>query len=192
MKLFLKGERCDAERCAIERRAYPPGEHGRGRIKETEYLIQLREKQKAKHLYGVLERQFRNYYRKAVAQKGVTGDNLFRLLETRLDNVLFRGGLASSRNDARQMINHGHVIVNGKKVDITSAPVKAGDVVGIKEKSRDSVRVLTALKAAEGRPVPRWLQPDPGKREITVLDLPNREDIDVPIKESLIIELYSK
>ncbi len=192
MQLYLKGERCSTEKCGIERRPYPPGEHGRGRVKETEYLMQLREKQKAKHLYGLLERQFRNYFRKAAAAKGVTGDNLFRMLETRLDNAVFRGGLATSRNDARQLVNHGHVVVNGRKVDVASCSVKVGDVIGIKARSKDSARILTALKNAEGREVPRWLQSDPGKREISVIDLPARDDVDVPIKESLIIEHYSK
>ena len=191
-KLFLKGNRCESDKCAIERRSYPPGEHGRGRIKETEYLLQLREKQKAKRIYGVLERQFRRYYGKASRQQGITGENLLFLLETRLDNVVYRGGLAASRQDARQLVRHGHVVVNGRKVNISSYEVKVGDVVELKEKSRDLVRVIQAVRAAEGRPVAPWLKADLEKRRVEVLSRPRREDIDVPVKEHLIVELYSK
>lgn len=191
-KLFLKGNRCESDKCAMERRSYPPGEHGRGRIKETEYLLQLREKQKAKRIYGVLERQFRRYYGKASRQQGITGENLLFLLETRLDNVVYRGGLAASRQDARQLVRHGHVMVNGRKVNIPSYEVKVGDVVELKEKSRDLVRVIQAVRAAEGRPVAPWLKADLEKRRVEILSRPRREDIDVPVKEHLIVELYSK
>jgi small subunit ribosomal protein S4 len=192
VKLFLKGSRCESDKCAMERRPYPPGEHGRGRIKETEYLLQLREKQKAKRIYGVLEKQFRRYYEKASRQKGITGENLLFLLEKRLDNVVYRGGLASSRSDARQLVRHGHILVNGRKVNIPSFQVRVGDVIELKEKSRDLTRVLQAIKLAEGRPVVPWLKVDHDKRRIEVIAEPRREDIDIPVKESLIVELYSK
>ena len=191
-KLFLKGARCESDKCAMERRPYAPGEHGRGRVKETEYLLQLREKQKAKRIYGVLERQFRRYYGKASRQQGITGENLLFLLETRLDNVVFRGGLASSRKDARQMVRHGHVLVNGRKVNIPSYGLKEGDVVELKAKSRDAVRVLQAVKLAEGRPVMPWLKVDLDKRRIEMIAQPRREDLELPVKEHLIVELYSK
>lgn len=192
VKLFLKGARCESDKCAMERRPYPPGEHGRGRVKETEYLLQLREKQKAKRIYGVLERQFRNYYGRATRQQGITGENLLFLLESRLDNVVYRGGLASSRQDARQLVRHGHVLVNGRKVNIPSYEVKVGDVIELKEKSRDLVRVLQAVRLAEGRPVVPWLKVDLDRRRIEVVSRPKREDIDIPVKEHLIVELYSK
>ncbi len=192
VKLFLKGARCETDKCAMERRSYPPGEHGRGRVKETEYLLQLREKQKAKRIYGVLERQFRRYYGRASRQQGITGENLLCLLESRLDNVVYRGGLASSRQDARQLVRHGHVLVNGRKVNIPSYEVRTGDVVELKEKSKDMVRVLQAVRLAEGRPVVPWLRVDPDKRRIEVVSRPKREDIDIPVKEHLIVELYSK
>ena len=191
-KLFLKGERCESDKCAMERRPYPPGEHGRGRIKETEYLLQLREKQKAKRIYGIFERQFRRYYDKASRQKGITGENLLLLLESRLDSTVFRGGFASSRKDARQLVRHGHIKVNGRKVNIPSFNVKEGDVVELKEKSKDIVRVLQAIKFAEGRKIVPWLKVDFEKRRIEVVAQPDRENIEVPVKESLIVELYSK
>jgi small subunit ribosomal protein S4 len=191
-KLFLKGERCESDKCAMERRPYPPGEHGRGRIKETEYLMQLREKQKAKRIYGIFERQFRRYYAKASRQKGITGENLLLLLEGRLDSTVFRGGFASSRKDARQLVRHGHTRVNGRKVNIPSFHVKEGDVVELKEKSKDLVRVLQSIKFAEGRKVVPWLKVDFEKRRIEVIAQPDRENIEVPVKESLIVELYSK
>jgi small subunit ribosomal protein S4 len=192
VKLFLKGERCETDKCAMERRPYPSGEHGRGRVKETEYLLQLREKQKAKRIYGILERQFRNYYEIAARQKGITGENLLRLLETRADNVLYRGGLAASRNDARQLVRHGHILVNGKKMTIPSLRLKEGDVIEVKPASRDTLRVVQAAKLAEGRSFPRWLEVDLDNRRIKVVTLPTREEIDIPVKESLIVELYSK
>ncbi len=192
VKLFLKGARCESDKCAMERRPYAPGEHGRGRVRETEYLLQLREKQKAKRIYGVLERQFRRYYEKAARKPGITGENLLILLERRLDNVVYRAGFASSRSDARQLVRHGHVMVNGRKVNIPSYQVRVGDVVEIKEKSRDSQRVLQALRLWEGRPVVPWLRVDADKRRAEVIAEPKREDIDIPVKESLIVELYSK
>ena len=191
-KLFLKGARCESDKCAMERRPYAPGEHGRGRVKETEYLLQLREKQKAKRIYGVLEKQFRRYYGKASRQQGITGENLLFLLEGRLDNVVYRGGLSASRKDARQMVRHGHIIVNGRKVNIPSFQTKEGDAIELKAKSKDSVRVLQAVKFAEGRPVTPWLKADLEKRRIEVVSQPKREDIDLPVKEHLIVELYSK
>lgn len=191
-KLFLKGTRCESDKCAIERRNYPPGEHGRGRVKETEYLLQLREKQKAKRIYGVLERQFRRYYAKASSQPGITGENLLFLLETRLDNVVLKAGFAMSPKDARQLVRHGHVIVNGRKVNIPSFQAKEGDVVELREKSKDLVRVLQAVRFAEGRPTAPWLGVDLDKRRAEVISQPKREDIELPIKESLIVELYSK
>jgi small subunit ribosomal protein S4 len=191
-KLFLKGARCESDKCAMERRPYAPGEHGRGRIKETEYLLQLREKQKAKRIYGILERQFRRYYGKASRQKGITGENLLFLLETRLDNAVFRGGLSCSRKDARQLVRHGHVVVNSRKVNIPSFQIKEGDIIELREKSRETVRVLQAVKFAEGRPVVPWLKVDLEKRRVEVISQPKREDIEVPVKESLIVELYSK
>ncbi len=191
-KLFLKGSRCETEKCAIERRPYPSGEHGRGRVKETEYLLQLREKQKAKRIYGVLEKQFHNYYELAVRQKGITGENLLRLLECRLDNVVYRGGLAASRKQGRQIVRHGHVTVNGRKASIPSLRVKEGDVIEIKEGSRDSAVILNAVRLAEGRHLVNWLKVDPAARRISVTALPMREEIDIPVKESLIVELYSK
>ncbi len=192
-KLFLKGPRCESDKCAMERRPYAPGEHGRGRrVKETEYLLQLREKQKVKRIYGVLERQFRRYYGKASRQQGITGENLLFLLENRLDNVVYRGGLSSSRKEARQLVFHGHVTVNGRKVNIPSFQVKEGDTVELKQKSKDAARVLQAVKYAEGRPVVAWLKVDADKRRIEVISQPKREDIELPVKEHLIVELYSK
>ena len=190
MKLFLKSERCLTEKCAIERRSYPPGEHGRGRIKQSEYLLQLREKQKARRFYGVLERQFAGYYDKASRQEGVTGDNLLRMLERRFDNVLVRLGFAASRRQARQLINHGHWLVNGKRVDIASYQVSPDDVITIKPSSgaSDVVRQATELTAV----VPPWLQADHDALTAKVLRLPERSEIAAPIQEQLIVELYSK
>jgi len=192
MKLFLKGTRCESPKCAIERRPYPPGEHGRGRIKETEYLLQLREKQKARRIYGVREKQFRNYYKKAARAKGITGTLLLQLLETRLDNVVFRGGLSMSRNQARQFVNHGHFQVNGSKVDIPSYRVKPGDVVEVRPRSRSVGRIVEAAAYAAGKTIPDWLQLAAGDLRITVGAEPARESIDVPVQERMIVELYSK
>ncbi|HWB73113.1 MAG TPA: 30S ribosomal protein S4 [Egibacteraceae bacterium] len=191
-KLYLKGTRCEGPKCAIEKRPYPPGEHGRGRIRESEYLLQLREKQKARRIYGLLERQFRNYYHEASRQRGLTGENLLRLLELRLDNVVYRGGLARSRDEARQMVRHRHVQVNGRTVDIPSYRTRVGDTVTVRERARDMVPVLGALEIIDTRTIPPWLSTDRDARQISVLDTPERRHIDVPVQEQLIVELYSK
>lgn len=191
-KLFLKGARCESSKCAIERRPYPPGEHGRGRVKETQYLIQLREKQKARRIYGVLERQFRNYYKAAARQSGITGENLLRMLESRLDNVIYRSGFATSRPQARQLVSHGHFRVNGKKVDVPSYRVRAGDVVALRERSQDLLVVQHSFDTGSDRSIPEWLDIDRDARKITVSELPNRAQIDVGVQEQLIVELYSK
>ena len=189
-KLFLKGERCLTEKCGVERRGYPPGDHGRGRQKQSEYRLQLREKQKARRYYGVLEKQFRNYYDKASRQPGVTGENLLRLLESRLDNVLVRLGFAGSRRQARQLILHGHWTVNGRRVDIPSYQVRRDDVIAMRASSKatDSVREATDLVSA----VPAWLQADHDGLTAKVLRHPERDEISVPVQEQLIVELYSK
>ncbi len=191
-KLFLKGSKCDGPKCPIERRPYPPGEHGRGRIKESEYLLQLREKQKARRIYGILEAQFRNYYAEAARRKGITGETLLQMLETRLDNVVYRGGLARSRNQARQLVRHSHVRVNGKKVNIPSYLVRAGDVVQVKEKTRENINVHESIQLQVGRNLPGWLELNAGEAQVTVSQLPARDMIDVPVQEQLIVELYSK
>ncbi len=191
MKLFLKGERCLTEKCAIERRSYPPGEHGRGRIKQSEYLLQLREKQKARRYYGLLEKQFRGYYEKAAKQRaGVTGDNLLRMLESRIDNVVYRLGFAASRAQARQLVRHGHFQVNGRRVNIPSYQVRPNDVVSLKQGSsaEQVVRDATDLTAS----VAPWLQADHDGLTGTILKWPERAEIDTPVQESLIVELYSK
>ena len=192
MKLFLKGTRCMGPKCAIERRPYPPGQHGRGRIKESEYLVQLREKQKARRIYGVLEKQFRRYYEEATRAKGVTGTRLLQLLELRLDNVVYRGVLAMSRDQARQFVTHGHFQVNGRKVDIPSYRVKATDVVQVRTKSRSVGRIVEAAAFAAGRHIPEWLILEAGELKISVVSEPARELIDVPVQEQMIVELYSK
>jgi small subunit ribosomal protein S4 len=190
MKLFLKGERCLTEKCAVERRSYPPGEHGRGRIKQSEYLLQLREKQKARRYYGLLEKQFRNYYEKAAQRSGITGENLLRLLETRLDNVVYRLGFAASRAQARQLVRHGHFLVNGRRVNIPSYQVKPGDIVQMRDSSpaQQVVRDATDLTAS----VAPWLEADHEGLTGRVLKLPERAEIDTPVQEQLIVELYSK
>jgi small subunit ribosomal protein S4 len=190
LKLFLKGERCLTEKCAVERRSYPPGEHGRGRIKQSEYLIQLREKQKARRYYGLLEKQFRRTYEKASRGQGAPGENLLRLLETRLDNVVYRLGFAGSRAQARQLVRHGHFLVNGRRVNIPSYTVKANDVISLKPGSpvEQLVREATDLTAS----VAPWLQADHDGLTGQVLRYPERDEIDVPVQESLIVELYSK
>jgi small subunit ribosomal protein S4 len=191
MKLFLKGPKCDSMKCPIERRPYPPGMHGRGRIRESEYMFQLREKQKARRIYGVLEKQFRNMYKEANRQDGITGENLLRMLEQRLDNVAFRAGWGSSRNQSRQFVRHGHVNVNGRRVTIPSYQVRKGDVVEIREKSRNMIVLRHNLDTLD-RVKPPWLEVADGGLSATVRDLPLREHIDVPVRESLIVELYSK
>jgi small subunit ribosomal protein S4 len=191
-KLFLKGARCESSKCAIERKPYPPGEHGRGRIRETQYLIQLREKQKARRIYGVLEKQFRNYYKQAAQQKGITGENLLRILESRLDNVVYRARFAESRAQARQLVSHGHFRVNGRRVTVPSFRVRPGDVVQIKDRSKDMIVVQHAIDTAGTRADVEWLDVDTDARKITITDLPNRAQIDTQVQETLIVELYSK
>ena len=190
VKLFLKGERCLTEKCAVERRSYPPGEHGRGRIKQSEYLLQLRAKQKARRYYGILEKQFRNYYKSAARQQGITGDRLLQLLELRLDNVVYRLGFASSRAQARQIIRHGHFQVNGRRVNIPSYRLRSDDIVSVKPESpvEQVVRDATDLTAS----VPAWLEADHDNLSARVLKTPERSEIDAPIEEQLIVELYSK
>ena len=182
---------CQSKKCPVDKRPYPPGEHGRGRIRESDYLVQLREKQKLRTMYGVLEKQFRRYYEIAARQPGITGDNLLRLLETRLDNVVWRSGLAATRPQARQLVNHGHFQVNGKKVDIPSYRVRQGDVVSFKEASKDLVVVQHSVDTL-GYPVPEWLDVDHAERKIVIRDLPSRAQIDTAINEQLVVELYSK
>jgi small subunit ribosomal protein S4 len=192
MKLFLKGPKCDSMKCPIERRPYPPGDHGRGRIRESEYMIQLREKQKARRIYGVLEKQFRRMYQEATRQKGITGENLLRMLETRLDNVAFRAMFGASRNQARQLVRHGHVSVNGKRVTIPSYQVRKDDVIELRPKAQNMIVIQHNLDTLD-RTVPPWLEVDGSSRmKVTVRDLPMREHIDVPVREQLIVELYSK
>ena len=192
MKLFLKGSKCDSPKCPFEKRPYPPGQHGRGRSKESEYLLQLREKQKAVRMYGVLEKQFGNYYVEANRQSGKTGDNLLRILESRLDNVVFRVGFAKSRDMARQLVNHGHFMVNGKKVDIPSFRVSLNDIIEVRPSSREMTPFIVAHAEVGERTVPAWLEVVPSKMRIIVHSLPERAVIDTPVQEQLIVELYSK
>ena len=192
MKLFLKGDRCFKDKCAIERRNYPPGQHGRRRSKLLGYGIQLREKQKVKRIYGLLERPFRLTFQRAERRKGITGSNLLQELERRLDNVVYSVGFAASRAQARQLVRHGHVTVNGRKVTIPSFRVSKGNVVAIKEKSRSNEQIKASVDTARARGVPNWLDLQPETFSGTVVELPNREDIKLPIAEQLIVELYSK
>lgn len=192
MKLFLKGDRCYTGKCAIDRRAYAPGQHGQSRGKKpTEYGIQLREKQKVRRIYGVQEKQFRSYYDKANRQKGMTGENLLRLLERRLDNVVFQLGFATSRPEARQLVRHGHFTVNGRRVDIPSFLVRVGDVVAVKEGSKSSPRMKEILSTLDRTP-PKWMSLDANAATGTIVALPDREDIQLPIQEHLIVEKYSR
>lgn len=191
-KLFLKGERCYSDKCAVTRRAYAPGQHGQGRKKISEYGVQLRAKQQAKRYYGVLENQFAKYFEMATKKQGIAGENLLRILESRLDNVVYRLGFASSRAEARQLVGHGHYTVNGEKVDIPSYLLKAGDVVAVAEKSKNSDKFKAIVEANGSRPVPQWLELDRNNLVGKVTVLPNREDIDLDVQEHLIVELYSK
>ncbi len=191
-KLFLKGERCYTDKCAISRRAYAPGQHGQRRKKSSEYGIQLREKQKARRYYGVLESQFEKYFEMANKQKGITGDNLLQILERRLDNVIYRAGFATSRPEARQLVGHGHFEVDGHKVDIPSYLVKQGEIFAIRENSRTMSKIKDVLESTEGKNVPKWLEVNRDTNEIKVVALPEREDVDLPLQEHLIVELYSK
>jgi small subunit ribosomal protein S4 len=192
MKLFLKGSKCESPKCPIEIRPYPPGEHGRGRSKDSEYLMQLREKQKAKRIYGVLEKQFSGYYTEANRKTGKTGEVLLQILESRLDNVVYRGGFAKSRDAARQLVRHGHMLVNGHKVDIPSYRVSDNDIIEVREKSRELTPFVVARAEAGSRPVPAWLEVIANRMRILVHSLPVRQIIDTPVQEQLIVELYSK
>jgi len=193
LKLYLKGDRCYSDKCSFERRSFGPGQHGQARFKKlSDYAVQLREKQKVKSMYGMLESQFRLYFKKADSQKGVTGENLLILLERRLDNAVFRIGFASSRNQARQIVRHNHILVNGKKVNIPSFQVSVDDVVTLKEKSRANAGISENLEAVVRRGVPSWLELDKDNFKATVKALPNREELTMPMQEQLIVELYSK
>lgn len=191
-KLFLKGERCYSEKCSVGLRGYAPGQHGQGRKKSSEYGMQLRAKQTARRFYGVQENQFHHYFEIAERKQGITGDNLLRILESRLDNVVYRVGFASSRAEARQLVGHGHYEVNGKRVDIASYLLKAGDVVSICEKSRASEKIKAVVEANSARPVPEWIDVDREKLTAKVIALPTREQIEAPVDEQLIVEFYSK
>jgi small subunit ribosomal protein S4 len=191
-KLFLKGTRCESPKCPIEKGRPPPGEHGRGRVRESEYLLQLREKQKAKRFYGILEKQFRGYYEEAAQSKGVTGEELMRICESRLDNVVYRAGLAMNRPMARQLVSHGHFEVNGRKVNIPSFRVKPGDVVTVKNRSKTMGRIVENTSYAEGREIPDWLGSNLREMRVEVRALPERGQMDIPVQEQLIVEYYSK
>jgi small subunit ribosomal protein S4 len=191
-KLFLKGAKCESAKCPIEIRPYPPGEHGRGRTKDSEYLLQKREKQKCARIYGVLEKQFRGYYNEANRQQGKTGENLLRILESRLDNVVYRAGFAKSRDHARQLVRHGHITINGRKNDIPSARVSPSDIVEVRESSRNMTPFEVAKAEAGDRTVPAWLEAIPSQLRILVHSLPERQVIDTQVQEQLIVELYSK
>jgi small subunit ribosomal protein S4 len=191
-KLFLKGAKCDGPKCPIEIRPYPPGEHGRNRPKESEYLLQVREKQKAKRIYGVLEKQFANYYEEAARKRGMTGESLLQILETRLDNIVYRAGFAKSRDMARQVVSHGHVLVNGKKVDIPSFRVSENDIIEILPKSHNLTPFVIARAEAGERTPPAWIEVIPDKMRVLVHTLPVRAQIDTQVQEQLIVEYYSK
>ena len=191
-KLFLKGSKCESAKCPIEIRPYPPGEHGRGRTKDSEYLLQKREKQKAARIYGVLEKQFRGYFNEASRKQGKTGENLLRILESRLDNVVYRAGFAKSRDHARQLVRHGHFMLNGRKCDIPSARVAPNDIVEVRPSSRDLTPFVVARAEAGEKNVPAWLEAIPSKMRILVHSLPERQVIDTQVQEQLIVELYSK
>jgi small subunit ribosomal protein S4 len=192
LKLFLKGERCYTDKCAIERRNYPPGQHGQGRVKFSEYSLQLREKQKLKRMYRLLEGQFRRLFDEADRTKGITGETLMILLERRLDNMVYRLGFANSRAEARQLVRHGHFLVNGRKIDIPSALLKVGDVVTVRERSHKVVRIQEALELSQRRGVPEWLEVDRPNFTGRIRALPARSDLTMPINEKLVVELYSK
>ncbi|SFU69179.1 30S ribosomal protein S4 [Alicyclobacillus macrosporangiidus] len=192
VKLYLKGERCFSDKCAIDRRPFPPGQHGQGRKRTSEYGLQLREKQKARRYYGVLEKQFEAYYDEAARRQGVTGENLLQILESRLDNVVYRLGFAASRAEARQLVRHGHFLVNGRRVDIPSYLTKPGDVIQIREKSQQLERIKVLLESAESRTIPAWLELDLANKQGRVVRLPARDEIDTPVAEQLIVEHYSR
>jgi small subunit ribosomal protein S4 len=192
MKLYLKGTRCETEKCAFERRGYAPGQHGQKRRKDTEYGLQLREKQKVKRIYGLFERQFRRYFSEAARRKGVTGETLLQLLEQRLDNTIYRMGFAESRRQARQVVRHGMVLVNGKKVDIPSYTLKMGDKIALSDKFKENVVVKRSLETLQKRGVPEWLEVDTGSLSGVFKKVPTKEEIALPVQEQLIVELYSK
>ncbi|MBU6374975.1 MAG: 30S ribosomal protein S4 [Bdellovibrionales bacterium] len=191
-KLFLKGDRCMTDKCAIERRGYPPGQHGQGRIKFSEYGLQLREKQKIKRIYGLMERQFRSLFGKADRAKGITGTNLLTMLERRLDNVTYRAGFGNSRSEARQLVRHGHFTVNGKKVDVPSYLISKGDLVEVHQTSKGVTRIAAALEAVKRREIPQWLELDATSQKVRIRDIPARDDITAPMEERMVVELYSK
>ncbi|MGA9524870.1 MAG: 30S ribosomal protein S4 [Myxococcaceae bacterium] len=192
LKMYLKGDRCYTDKCAIERRPYPPGQHGQGRVKFSGYGVQLREKQKVKRMYGLLESQFRGYFKRAAAGTGKTGERLLQELELRFDNVVFRMGFADTRNESRQLVRHGHFTVNGRRVNIPSYHCKPGDAIEVHEKARKMVRIQEALETVDRRGIPQWLDVDKKGLKGTVKSVPNREDLTMPIQEQLIVELYSK
>lgn len=191
-KLFLKGQKCYSEKCAFNKRAFAPGQHGQSRKKMSEYGLQLREKQKARKTYGILESQMEKYFEMAVSREGIAGSNLLQILESRLDSVVYRAGFASSRPEARQLVRHGHYEVNGKRVDIPSYLVKAGDVITVREKSKDSDKIKAVFEFTDGKTIPEWLDVNSEAKSATVTRLANREDIDMEIQEHLIVEFYSK
>ncbi|MEP7150784.1 MAG: 30S ribosomal protein S4 [Nitrospira sp.] len=191
-KLFLKGSRCMTEKCAIERRSYPPGQHGQARQRTSDYSLQLREKQKLKRIYGLQECQFRGIFERAERQAGVTGDTLLRLLECRLDNVVYRLGFGASRKEARQLVNHGHMMINGRKVKAPGALVKAGDAIEVRQKSREMLPIQGALAAVDGRGIPEWLELDRGAFKGMIRSLPTKEHIVLPVNEQMVVELYSR
>ncbi|MEW6570797.1 MAG: 30S ribosomal protein S4 [Nitrospirota bacterium] len=191
-KLFLKGDRCYTEKCGVERRKYPPGQHGQGYKKLSDYGIQLREKQKVRKMYGILERQFRQYFGKAERKKGVTGEILLQLIESRLDTIVFRMGFAPNRRKARQLVNHGHILLNGRKVNLPSYTVKAGDVIEVKEGSKNIPEIPDSIAKSEHRGLPPWVEVDTANLKGKVLHIPSREEIQLPVQEQLIVELYSK
>jgi small subunit ribosomal protein S4 len=191
-KLYLKGDRCYSNKCAFERRSYAPGQHGRGRIKVSEYGLQLREKQKARRIYGVLEKQFRGYYKEAAKGYGVTGEVLIQILESRLDNMVFKAGFAQSRSQARQLVRHGHFLVNGRKVDVPSYRLKQEDEVALRHKSKSSVLLKEIAESLEDRMVPEWLDVNKTEMKFRVVRIPERSEIDIPVEEQLIVERYSR
>lgn len=191
-KLFLKGDRCFTDKCAFERRPYPPGQHGQSRLKFSEYALQLREKQKAKRYYGIFERQFQKYFADADRRKGVTGTNLLQSLETRLDNIVYLAGFASSRREAKHLVAHNHFLVNGKRVNLPGQQLYPGDVVQVKEVSRQMNKVMIAQEGVKKREVPKWLEPSGADFSVTMKDLPTREEITLPVEESMIVEYYSR
>ncbi len=191
-KLFLKGDRCYTEKCALERRKYPPGEHGQGYKKLSDYGLQLREKQKVRRMYGILERQFRRYFAEAARKKGVTGETLLQIVERRLDNIVYRMGFAPNRRKARQLVGHGHILVNGRKVNIPSFLVKAGDLVEVKESSKGMSDILDSITKSEHRGLPSWVEVDSTNLKGKVLHIPSRDEMQLPVQEQLIVELYSK